>query len=263
MTASEPSRMHARRPIGIRIADLTVSIGAGVQLFDGFGIDFPAGSTTCVLGPSGIGKSALLRAVLGLDGRAGNGLVRSAGTVMDDGGRTLTGQTAYMAQQDLLLPWLSAIENVCVGDRLRGALTSQSRVRAFDLLARVGLADEAGHRPGALSGGMRQRVALARTLYEDRPVVLMDEPYSKLDALTRERLQLLAARLLAGRTAIMVTHDPMEALMLGHRIVVLNGRPARVAGMLEPPDVPPRDLNRADLPPLRRELIDRLGLEAA
>ena len=135
-----------------------------------------------------------------------------------------------MAQQDLLLPWLPVVDNVLLGYRLRGAAGPSCAAcasAATQLLARVGL-----ERPGAapcpatLSGGMRQRAALARTLMEDRPIVLMDEPFSALDAITRHRLQDLAAELLAGRTVLLVTHNPLEALRLGHRLYVLGGRPA-------------------------------------
>ncbi len=130
-----------------------------------------------------------------------------------------------MSQKDLLLPWLSVLENVRLGARLRGE-TSDTTPRALSLLKAAGLATRANDRPDTLSGGMRQRAALARTLMEDRPVVLMDEPFSAVDPLTRLGLQDLAARMLAGRTVIFVTHDPMEALRLGYRVLVLNGNPA-------------------------------------
>ena len=131
-----------------------------------------------------------------------------------------------MGQHDDLLPWLSVIGNVTLGARLRGA-TPGSRAGAG--AARAGRSDEQKDRlPATLSGGQRQRAALARTLMEDRPVVLMDEPFSALDAITRARLQALAADLLAGRTVLLVTHDPLEALRLGHRIQVMAGQPARV-----------------------------------
>jgi putative hydroxymethylpyrimidine transport system ATP-binding protein len=147
-----------------------------------------------------------------------------------------------MAQQDLLLPWLSARDNVLIGRRLRGERVGPAaRGRAEELLVRVGLRSAVTARPAALSGGMRQRVALARTLMEDRPVVLMDEPFAGLDAITRYELQALAAELLAERTVLLVTHDPLEALRLGHRLLVLAGRPARLdAGVAPPPGPPPR-----------------------
>ena len=132
-----------------------------------------------------------------------------------------------MGQQDLLLPWLSAEANVALGARLRGA--RPDRARARHLLDAVGLAGAQAARPATLSGGMRQRVALARTLYEDRPVVLMDEPFSALDSLTRAQMQSLAARVLAGRTVLLVTHDPMEACRLADRVLVMSGFPATLS----------------------------------
>jgi putative hydroxymethylpyrimidine transport system ATP-binding protein len=108
---------------------------------------------------------------------------------------------------------------------------------------------------------MRQRAALARTLFEDRPIVLADEPFSAVDAITRLMLQDMASRLLAGRTVLMITHDPMEALRLGHRVLVMAGRPARIATLIEPPGPPPRSIADPRLLPLQTELLR--ALEAA
>lgn len=225
----------------------------GADLFHNFAAVFPGGTWTCILGVSGCGKSTLLRRVAGL-GPAG------AGTVTG-GGRPLAGQVAWMDQRDLLLPWLSALGNVQLGARVRGEPGDPTR--ALALLADVGLGGHEAVRPAALSGGMRQRVALARTLMEDRPVVLMDEPFSAVDALTRVRLQSLAARLLRGRTVVLVTHDPWEALRLGHRIHVLGGHPANLGDPLVPPGDPPRDPAGAALAPLARDLLARLGADAS
>ena len=224
----------------------------GLLLFDALDVDLAGGEITCLLGPSGVGKTSLLRLIAGLADAA-------QGDVSDPHGRPLDGRIAYMAQQDLLLPWLSARANVLLGPRLRGeAVTKAMRARADDLLARVGLADAADARPAQLSGGMRQRVALARTLMEDRPIVLMDEPFAGLDAITRYELQALAAELLAGRTVLLVTHDPLEALRLGHRIRVLAGRPARLDDSIgAPPGSPPRPADQvADR---QGALLDRLA----
>lgn len=219
---------------GVRVRGAHLAFD-GVPLFDQLDLDLPGGETVCLLGPSGVGKTSLLRLIAGLSDAAG-------GAVTDDRGQPLAGRIAYMAQQDLLLPWLSARANVLLGPRLRGeTVTRAMRAQADALLHRVGLADAADARPAALSGGMRQRVALARTLMEDRPVVLMDEPFAGLDAITRYELQALAAELLARRTVLLVTHDPLEALRLGHRIRVLAGRPARLdASVGAPPGTPPR-----------------------
>ena len=154
------------------------------------------------------------------------------------------------------MPWLTVIENVVIGSRLRGESPDYQRAR--DLLASVGLADRADDYPSALSGGMRQRTALIRTLMEDRPLVLMDEPFSALDAITRLRLQSLAAELLRGRTVLLVTHDPLEALRLGDRIHVMAGRPARIDQALTPAGATPRDPADPALLALQAELLIRL-----
>ena len=153
--------------------------------------------------------------------------------------RPVAGRVAYMAQSDLLLPWASALDNVLLGPRLRGE--RGRRGAALSLLRELGLAGSESLRPAALSGGMRQRVALARTLLEDRPIVLMDEPFAALDAITRARLQDLAVAKLGGRTVLLVTHDPLEAIRIAGRILVMAGRPARLGAPLEPPGAAPRD----------------------
>jgi putative hydroxymethylpyrimidine transport system ATP-binding protein len=198
-----------------------------------------------------VGKSSLLRLIAGL--------TSGQGTVAADDGQPLPGRIAWMGQQDLLLPWATALDNVMLGVRLRGRRADRiDRERAMALLNAVGLADRADSRPDALSGGMRQRVALARTLFEDRPVVLMDEPFSALDAITRLRLQDLAAALLTGRTVLMVTHDPMEALRLGHQVLVLSGHPAGLSDAIQPPGPVPRAPDDPALLSLQGQLLARL-----
>lgn len=225
----------------------------GQEVFNALDLTIAAGTTTCLLGPSGVGKTSLLRLIAGLAHGA-------EGEAVDARGRALQGRVAYLAQADLLLPWLSVLDNVTLGLRLRGRKAdAAARERARKLLARVGLAGNERDRPAALSGGMRQRVALARTLMENRPVVLMDEPFSALDAITRFELQALTAELLAGRTVLLVTHDPMEALRIGHRIHVMVGRPARLDTALAPEGDPPRRMEGSALLSLHGELLRRLG----
>jgi putative hydroxymethylpyrimidine transport system ATP-binding protein len=233
------------------IAVEQASIGyVGAPLFRDLDFTLAGGRWTCLLGQSGVGKSTLLRLIAGLV-RPERGGVRCSDQ------RPLAGRLAWMGQRDDLLPWLSARGNVVLGARLRGETPDLARADA--LLERVGLGPQQGQRPATLSGGERQRTALARTLMEDRPVVLMDEPFSALDAITRARLQSLAAALLAGRTVLLVTHDPLEALRLGHRVHVMAGQPARIEPPIEPPGDPPRDLHDPDLMRLQGDLLARLA----
>jgi putative hydroxymethylpyrimidine transport system ATP-binding protein len=234
----------------VRVGVPRLELGGRV-LFENLRFRLEAGAWTCLLGASGVGKTSLLRLIAGL----------LPGALVSADGGTLDGRVALMAQQDLLLPWLGALDNVLLGHRLRGikrAARGRMRERARGLLDRVGLAGREAELPAALSGGMRQRVALARTLMEDRPVVLMDEPFSALDAVTRFRLQDLAAELLAGRTVLLVTHSPEEAVRLGHRLHVLSGDPARPSSPLTPRGAPPRDPADPAVLALEAELLREL-----
>ncbi len=222
-------------------------------LFDGLDVQLEAGRWTCLLGPSGVGKTTLLRVLAGLT----EGV---EGRITCSDGVPLAGRLVYMGQQDFLYPWLSAEANVALGARLRGETPDMARARA--LLDRVGLKGRERDRPATLSGGMRQRVALARTLMEDKPVVLMDEPFSALDSITRHRIQDLAASLLRGRTVLLVTHDPAEALRLGHRILVMVGAPVRIEDVPPPPGDTPRDPAAPELGARMGALLARLAAAA-
>lgn len=191
-----------------------------------------------------MGKSTVLRLFAGL----GDGIVVD-GHVSDPGG------VALMAQDDLLLPWLSALDNVLIGARLRG--DAPDTARAAHVLDRVGLSDHLTKRPGALSGGQRQRVALARTLMEDRALVLLDEPFSALDALTRAQMQDLTVEVLAGRTVLLVTHDPAEAARLGQTIVIMTQTGA--TEVPAPAGPVPRPVDAADVLAAQAALLRRLG----
>ncbi len=207
---------------------------AGKPLFKDFNFTVTAGQWTCLLGPSGCGKSTLLDLISG-------GLKHKIAGQVQFGGHTRPqGQIAWMAQKDLLLPWLTVMDNVLLGARLRHTLDRKQRQQALGLLQKVGLGDNGEDYPDSLSGGMRQRVALLRTFMEGRQIILMDEPFSALDALTRLKLQRLAAQLLQGATVLLVTHDPWEALRLGHRIFIMQGCPVRLSRAFVPPGDPPR-----------------------
>ncbi len=185
------------------------------QLFDTVTLNMPAGQWTCLLGRSGVGKSTILRLILGLE-TAG----KFAGMITTNDAKPIGGRASYMAQSDLLLPWLTLRENVVLGARLRGEKPDLDKADA--MIERVGLTAHHAQKPGSLSGGMRQRAALARALMEDRPIVLLDEPFSALDAGTRADMQDLAAEVLQGKTVLLVTHDPAEACRLGHHISLLT-----------------------------------------
>jgi len=186
----------------------------GAPIFSELDLHVAAGQWTCLLGSSGVGKSTVLKLFAGLAEH-----VSFSGEFGIKNG-TLEGQIALMAQSDLLLPWQTVSNNVALGAKLRGEAPDTEKV--MSVLERVGLADKAKRKPSELSGGQRQRVALARTLMEDRPVVLLDEPFSALDAKNRARMQELSAEVLNGRTVLLVTHDPAEAARLGHVITVMT-----------------------------------------
>jgi putative hydroxymethylpyrimidine transport system ATP-binding protein len=236
-------------PPGIVIEGLCLRY-AGESIFENLSVTLPGGRFSALLGPSGVGKTSLLRIIAGLETPA-------AGRVYAEDNAPLTGRVAYMAQQDLLLPWASALNNVMLGAALRGEARDPQRAEA--LLHRVGLGHRLRALPATLSGGERQRVALARTLYEERPVVLMDEPFSALDAISRARIQELAAELLAQRTVLLITHDPLEACRLGHSLWVLAGNPATLGPPLTVPGAPPRAPDNDSVLHMQGELLRRLA----
>lgn len=212
--------------------------GGTLPVLDHVGLRLERGEFVALVGPSGCGKSTLLDVAAGIAAPDG-GTVTAAG----DPRAPLLGRAALMPQGDSLLPWATVEDNVMVGARLAGAPREEARRRAAAILARVGLAGAGDHYPHALSGGMRQRVALARTLLAGREVWLLDEPFAALDALTRRDLHgELAALWERHRPAIlMVTHDTEEAVTLADRVLVCGPRPmGRMVGI----DVPlprPRD----------------------
>ncbi|MEW7007174.1 ABC transporter ATP-binding protein [Lentilitoribacter sp. EG35] len=192
----------------------TALIGDRV-LFENLHVDIQSGKTTCLLGASGVGKSTILRLIANLDTGAD-----FSGEVRASDGKSLKNRIGYMAQGSELFPWLSVLDNVLLGARLRGE--GADKMAALSIIEKVGLSDHLTKKPSQMSGGERQRIALARTLMEDRPIILLDEPFSALDAKTRSEMQELAGNLLAGRTVLLVTHDPAEAARLGHAIYMLT-----------------------------------------
>ena len=187
----------------------------------GIDLSLRAGAVTAVVGPSGCGKSTLLELVAGLQ--------------EPDEGEIVRRPAAYMPQRDLLLPWRDALGNAALALECQGVPRNEARRRAVPLFERFGLAEFERVRPAELSGGMRQRVAFLRTLLQGRPVLLLDEPFGALDAITRADLREWLADALAEdpRTVLLVTHDVEEAVFLADRIVVLSPRPGRVVADFE------------------------------
>jgi ABC-type nitrate/sulfonate/bicarbonate transport system ATPase subunit len=209
-----------------------------------------------VVGPSGCGKSTLLELVAGLQ-EPDEGTVRVLGATRAPDRRAAC---AYMPQRDLLLPWRDALGNAALALECQGVARAEARRRAEPLFERFGLSEFERSRPNALSGGMRQRVAFLRTLLPGRPVLLLDEPFGALDAITRTDLQEWLAGTLAvePRTVLLVTHDVEEAAFLADRVVVLSPRPGRPVAEFEV-DLPrPRSAADPGLAQLKAEALEVL-----
>ncbi len=209
------------------------------------------GEFVCIIGASGCGKSTLLNLVAGLD-------KPTAGQV-DTGGR----HVGLMFQEPALFPWLTAGRNVELALRARGVPRAQRRDKVAELLAAVRLGGFGDKRPHELSGGMRQRVALARALAQDADVLLMDEPFGALDAMTRDLLHDELERICAERTltVLFVTHNVREAARLGDRVIVLSSRPGRVIDEYTLPRVGQRRIDSPEVSGVAAKLTDRLREE--
>jgi NitT/TauT family transport system ATP-binding protein len=205
-----------------------------------------AGEVVAVVGASGAGKTTLLELVCGLQA--------------PDAGEVEADPAVLMPQRDLLLPWLDALDNAALALRLAGRSRAQARRQAAPTLDALGLAEHAGHRPWQLSGGMRQRVAFARTILSGRPVLCLDEPFGALDAITRMDLQSWLERVLLAepRTMLFVTHDVEEAILLADRLVVLGRRPGRVVADLAVDVARPRRRGDARVLALRERVLEAL-----
>jgi NitT/TauT family transport system ATP-binding protein len=244
-----------RPPVGevkgsVRLSAVSKVFGRGnaaVKALDRISLDVPPGEFTCLIGASGCGKSTLLSLVAGLD-------QPTSGEV------SVSGQVAIMFQEPALFPWLTAAGNVGLALRARGFGRDERRQRTAELLETVRLGGFGGKRPHELSGGMRQRVALARALAQDADVLLMDEPFGALDAMTRDLLHDELDRVCAGRqlTIIFVTHNVREAVRLGDRVVLLSSRPGRVIDEFAVPIEHPRRIDSAPVAELAGQITDRL-----
>ena len=211
--------------------------GRVLPVLEDVSLQVGAGASCAVIGPSGCGKTSLLFLLAGL-------LKPTAGTVrVADRSRT-----GVILQHYGLLPWKSVAANIALGLRLQGADRERTRARVDELLVEMDLAAFADHFPGQLSGGMQQRVALARALATEPQLLLMDEPLSALDALTRERLQhtILGVWQRHRVTMVLVTHSIEEAVFLGQTVVVLTSRPARVAAVVDNPGAGRSDYRQSE-----------------
>ena len=217
-----------------------------VVALDRVDLEVGPGEVVAVVGPSGCGKSTLLELAAGLQ--------------VPDEGSVRAPTCSYMPQRDLLLPWRDALGNAALALECQGVPRAEARRRAEPLFERFGLAEFERSRPAALSGGMRQRVAFLRTLLAGRPLLLLDEPFGALDAITRADLQEWLAATLAvePRTVVLVTHDVEEAAFLADRIVVLSPRPGRIVAEFAVDAARPRSLTDPALAELRGRAMEAL-----
>src|SRR5579863_1377728 len=219
-----------------------------VTALENVSLELVKGEFVCILGASGCGKSTLLSLVAGLD-------TVTSGTI-----EIADGRPAVMFQEPALLPWLTVRRNVELPMRIHNVDADERNKRANQLLSMVGLIDFADHRPHQLSGGMRQRAALARALAQDSELLLMDEPFAALDAITRDQLHDDLNRIWqeTGKTIIFVTHNVREAVRLGDRVVLMTPRPGRVARVWDVEITRPRELDSFEVAGLAHEITMRL-----
>ena len=243
--------VSARGGAAVTISGLTKTHGQGrsaVIAIDDLSLTVAPGEFVCVIGASGCGKSTLLHLLAGLDSP-------TTGEIKVDGRHT-----ALMFQEAALFPWLTAQHNVELPLRLRGEPKDKRGRRALELLNLVQLSGFADRRPHQLSGGMRQRVALARAFAQDADLLLMDEPFGALDAMTRDALHQELELLWASGsfTVVFVTHNVREAVRLSDRVVLLTSRPGRVAEVFDVPIGRPRRHNTPEVGELGRRITDKL-----
>jgi NitT/TauT family transport system ATP-binding protein len=242
-------------PGRLRLSGVGKVFGVGATrlvALDGVDLDIRPGEFVAVVGGSGCGKSTMLSLAAGLE-RPTSGTVAADGVV------------ALMFQESNLLPWLTASQNVELALRLRGVEKGERRARARELLARVRLARHADKRPHELSGGMRQRVALARVLAQEASIVLMDEPFGALDAMTRDQMHDLIETLWreSGFTVVLVTHNVREAVRLADRSILMGSRPGRVIHTQANPLPRPRLMDQPPVVAMAADLTLRLREEVA
>ena len=247
----------------LRLDNLSMTFQTGGQTFTALSpvdLSVPAGRFVTLIGPSGCGKSTIFNIVAGLQAPT------TGRVLIDEQDATgYIGQVGYMLQKDLLLPWRTVLDNVSLGMEISGIPIKEARERALPLIRKYGLAGFEHQYPSSLSGGMRQRAALLRTLLVERDVILLDEPFGALDAQTKSQMQEWLLQIFAdfGRTVIFVTHDVEEAVFLSDEIHVMASRPGRIIETL-PIDLPrPRDRSIISSPrfvAMKKYCIDLLHL---
>jgi len=268
-TSGNPAIASAFAPARPRQALLTLQgvtkTFGSMQALKDLGVSITPGEFVTVVGPSGCGKSTLFNIVAGLEEPDAGGSIEFLGKSCK--ARDLLGKVSFMPQRDLLLPWRTVIDNAILAVEMEGASRKDARRQALEMLPEFGLAGFENQYPHQLSGGMRQRVALMRTFMFKRDLMLLDEPFGALDALTRSMMQrwLLDVWQKHRRTILFITHDVDEALFLGDRVLVMTSRPGRVK--LEQPVTLPRP-RRADIVTsaefinLKRTLLDAIEEES-
>lgn len=234
--------------------------GAPLPVLDGVDLTVHSGQFAALIGPSGSGKSTLFNILAGLD-RPTGGSARILGAEVTGPGA----QVGYLPQKDLLFPWRTVEANAALGLEIQGVARKQARAQVRPLLAEFGLGGFEGAYPAQLSGGMRQRAALLRTVAMGRPILLLDEPFGALDSLTRTQTQLWLADMRArhGWTIVLVTHDIREAVLLADTVHVLSARPGRITARIEVDLPQPRTAETFHLPrfaELERRLLGELGM---
>jgi NitT/TauT family transport system ATP-binding protein len=250
---TEPGSTTVAAEPAVRLSRVTKTFrDGGAPVLEGVSLDVAPGEFVCLLGASGCGKSTLLNLIAGLDKVSGGSV------------EVPSGRAALMFQESALFPWLTAGENIDLALRLRGLSGKRQRraetERLLDLVRLRGAYDK---RPHQLSGGMRQRVALARSLAQDSRVLLMDEPFAALDAITRDVLHEELVRLwqATGLAVVFVTHNVREAVRLGQRVVLLSSRPGRVAREWRVDLPQPRRIEDKAVADLSVEITDHLRQE--
>jgi len=238
----------------LNVAGLSKRFG-DLSIFENFDLMLPENGFTVLIGPSGCGKSTLFNVL--------TGAVAGDGGAIAWGGKTVSHLreiSAYMQQKDLLLPWFSLMDNALLPARVTGADMAKAGQKALALFNRLGLAGFESYRPGAISGGMKQRCALVRTLMFERELVLLDEPLSALDAITRRSLQslLLMLQVEFEKSILMITHDIDEALRLADEVLVLSGRPMRILDRFSLSGPKPRPFDNPELIKIKDYVLNRL-----